>query len=309
MNSNTNTDAELSLCIPRVFANIDEKRVRSVIEQLLGKISRVDIIERTNEKGEKYKRVFVHFDHWFETADAQTAKSRLIEGKEIKIVYDDPWFWKVSANKVSVNARPKQRINLQQPTAKPPPRLELDESKEPQRSSYNQDPRDYRHQDPRDYRHQDHRHQDPRDYRHQDHRDYRHQDPRDYRQQDPRDYRQQDHRQQDPRDYRQQDPRGYNQDPRDHRHHQVPKVHKQTIASALQVPNPTMESKPVSVAVTAPVTAPVKEPKVKETKPKYKKEPKTKTKVIVNTEAELESGEETQAEAAEHLASETQEEK
>ena len=127
MNYNTNTDAELSLCIPRVFANIDEKRVRSVIEQLLGKISRVDIIERTNEKGEKYKRVFVHFDHWFETADAQTAKSRLIEGKEIKIVYDDPWFWKVSANKVSVNTRPKQRINLQQPNAKPAPRLEFEE--------------------------------------------------------------------------------------------------------------------------------------------------------------------------------------
>ena len=187
MNSNTNTDAELSLCIPRVFANIDEKRVRSVIEQLLGKISRVDIIERTNEKGEKYKRVFVHFDHWFETADAQTAKSRLIEGKEIKIVYDDPWFWKVSANKVSVNARPKQRINLQQPTAKPPPRLEFDESRVQHHPDRHQDPRDYRHQDPRDYRHQD-----PRDYRHQDPRDYRHQDPRDYRHQDPRDYRHQD---------------------------------------------------------------------------------------------------------------------
>ena len=42
---------EISLCIPRVFVNIDEKRVRAVFEQLLGKIYRVDIIERTNEKG------------------------------------------------------------------------------------------------------------------------------------------------------------------------------------------------------------------------------------------------------------------
>jgi hypothetical protein len=307
MNTNTNTDAELSLCIPRVFANIDEKRVRSVIEQLLGKISRVDIIERTNEKGEKYKRVFVHFDHWFETADAQTAKSRLIEGKEIKIVYDDPWFWKVSANKVSVNTRPKQRINLQQQIAKPPPRLELDESREPQRldnrSSYNQDPRNYRHHDPRGYN------QDPRDYRHQDPRGYN-QDPRDYRHQDPRDYRQQD-----PRDYRHQDPRDYRQqqDPRDYRQQQEPKVYKQPIASALQVPNPTMEAKPVSVAVTVPVKeakvkeAKVKQAKVKEEPIKYKKP--IKNKKIINPEPELESGEETPAASAQVEAPESQEQK
>ena len=281
-NTNTNTDAELSLCIPRVFANIDEKRVRSVIEQLLGKISRVDIIERTNEKGEKYKRVFVHFDHWFETADAQTAKSRLIEGKEIKIVYDDPWFWKVSANKVSVNTRPKQRINLQQPTAKPPPRLEFDESRgEPQYPAnnrpYNQ--RDYRQQDPRNYRQQD-----PRNYRQQEPMDYRQQDPRNYRQQEPRNYRQQEpmnYRQQEPRDYRQQEPRDY----------------RQPIALALQFTNPTMESKPATVAVTAPVKEPkVKEPKVKEPKTKYKKESKPKSKIVIKLEPE--DGEEAAATSA-----------
>ena len=257
-NTNTNTDAELSLCIPRVFANIDEKRVRSVIEQLLGKISRVDIIERTNEKGEKYKRVFVHFDHWFETADAQTAKSRLIEGKEIKIVYDDPWFWKVSANKVSVNTRPKQRINLQQPTAKPPPRLEFDESREPQYPANN-------------------RPDNQRDYRQQEPRDYRQQDPRNYRQQDPRNYRQQE-----PRDYRQQEPRNY----------------RQPIALALQFTNPTMETKPATVAVTAPV----KEPKVKEPKTKYKKESKPKSKIVIKLEPE--DGEEAAAASAAASAAE-----
>ena len=272
MNTNTNTDAELSLCIPRVFVNIDEKRVRSVIEQLLGKISRVDIIERTNEKGEKYKRVFVHFDHWFETADAQTAKSRLIEGKEIKIVYDDPWFWKVSANKVSVNTRPKQRINLQQPTAKPPPRLEFDESREPQ---YPDNRRPY-HND-RQHESRDYRQQDPRDYRQQDPRDYRHQDPRDYRQQDPRGYRQQesrDYRQQDPRDYRQQDQRDYrHHESRDYRQQQDPRVNRQPIALALQGPSVPMEPQPVTV----PVKVQVK----KETK--YKK-PIKKSKIIINPE-------------------------
>ena len=115
---------EISLCIPRVFVNIDEKRVRNVFEQLLGKIYRVDIIERTNEKGEKYKRVFIHFEFWFDTEEARKAKTRLEEGKELKIVYDDPWFWKVSINKV--NTRPRQRINLLSKHTITTPRIEFE---------------------------------------------------------------------------------------------------------------------------------------------------------------------------------------
>ena len=34
------------------------------------------------------------------------ARDRLLEGKEIKIVYDDPWFWKVSAY---VNKKPEKK--------------------------------------------------------------------------------------------------------------------------------------------------------------------------------------------------------
>jgi hypothetical protein len=115
---------EISLCIPRVFVNIDEKRVRAVFEQLLGKIYRVDIIERANEKGEKYKRVFVHFEYWYNTEEAQKAKARLEEGKELKIVYDDPWFWKVSINKV--NTRPRQRINLLSKPKPSNPRIDFE---------------------------------------------------------------------------------------------------------------------------------------------------------------------------------------
>ena len=115
---------EISLCIPRVFVNIDEKRVRAVFEQLLGKIYRVDIIERTNEKGEKYKRVFVHFEYWYNTEEAQKAKARLEEGKELKIVYDEPWFWKVSINKV--NTKPRQRINLLSKPKHSNPRIDFE---------------------------------------------------------------------------------------------------------------------------------------------------------------------------------------
>ena len=89
-----------SLCIPRVFANIGETRIRQVFDELaLGKIYRIDIIERKSDNCDVYKRVFIHFDKWFNNSEAQSTRLRLISGKDIKIVYDNPWFWKVSANR------------------------------------------------------------------------------------------------------------------------------------------------------------------------------------------------------------------
>jgi hypothetical protein len=83
-----------SLCIPRVFSNIDEKRIRRIFEELnLGEISRIDIVN----KGESCNRVFVHFKKWFSNSNADTARNRLMDGKEIKIIYEEPWFWKISA--------------------------------------------------------------------------------------------------------------------------------------------------------------------------------------------------------------------
>jgi hypothetical protein len=64
-------------------------------------VHHVDIIERKNEKGETFKRAYVHFSKWLWNENAQTARRKLIEGKEIKIVYDNPWFWKVSANRAT----------------------------------------------------------------------------------------------------------------------------------------------------------------------------------------------------------------
>ena len=99
-NLNLLAETQPSICIPRVFNNISDKKIRQVFDELnLGKISRIDIKERTNEKGEVFNRVYIHFDKWFWNEDAQTARKKLILGKEIKIIYDKPWFWKVSASK------------------------------------------------------------------------------------------------------------------------------------------------------------------------------------------------------------------
>ena len=98
-----------SLCIPRVFVNIDEKRIRRIFDELnMGDILRIDVVSKTTEKGEKFNRVFIHFKKWFSNENSDTARERLLNGKEIKIIYDDPWFWKVSAYREANKGPPRQ---------------------------------------------------------------------------------------------------------------------------------------------------------------------------------------------------------
>ena len=93
-----------SLCIPRVSNTVEESIIRTVFEDIgLGKIHHVDIVVRKNDNGESFKRVYIHFDKWYWNQEAQEVRRKLISGREIKIVYDTPWFWKMSANKWSNN--------------------------------------------------------------------------------------------------------------------------------------------------------------------------------------------------------------
>ena len=120
--ANNNSDIKMSICIPRAFENISEARVRSVFEKLgIFTIDRVDVVLRKNEKGDNYKRFFVHIKDWAQTSDAQKAKERLIAGKELKIVYDEPWFWKVGLN--TWTPKPQPLLN----DRKPKIRLEFEE--------------------------------------------------------------------------------------------------------------------------------------------------------------------------------------
>ena len=114
-NLNLLDETQPSICIPRVFNNISENKIRQVFdEQSLGKISRIDIIvnECKNEKGKAFNRVYIHFEKWFWNEEAQNARIKLILGKEIKIIYDNPWFWKVSANRKPSNQKLLLQGNL-----------------------------------------------------------------------------------------------------------------------------------------------------------------------------------------------------
>jgi hypothetical protein len=86
-----------SICIPRVFPNITWQRVKGIFEDLgLGTVDRVDMVNKTNDKGQKFKRVFVHFKQWNSDETAQQVREKLLGGDQVKIVYDEPWFWKIA---------------------------------------------------------------------------------------------------------------------------------------------------------------------------------------------------------------------
>tara|TARA_Y100000389_G_scaffold202210_1_gene246881 strand:- start:927 stop:1532 length:606 start_codon:yes stop_codon:yes gene_type:complete len=99
----TTTDLKInepSLCIPRVFANITDERVWGVFNELnIGEIDRIDMVHKEGANNNvSYQRVFVHFKMWYSTPEAADVRKRLVKGDAIKIVYDDPWYWKVSAS-------------------------------------------------------------------------------------------------------------------------------------------------------------------------------------------------------------------
>ena len=95
---------EPGLCIPRVATNIDRKFVFNVIKDLkLGEIERIDLISKKNDRGENFQRCFIHMKQWFKNVNALKARERLMKGLDIKVIYENPWFWKIFASRKREN--------------------------------------------------------------------------------------------------------------------------------------------------------------------------------------------------------------
>jgi hypothetical protein len=109
-----------SICIPRVFANISEQRVRAIFNNLaFGDIQQIDMVHKTNSKGEQFQRVFIHFSSWNHNDQIDRVRLQLLAKQPVQIVYDDPWFWKLSA---STSIRPELRTSRPK---RPTPRIQF----------------------------------------------------------------------------------------------------------------------------------------------------------------------------------------
>ena len=112
--------SEPSLCIPFVYTNITKQRVQEVLEAVgFGDIERIDMVKRSGKDGKPdSQRVFIHFKQWNDTDTARQARQLLLDEKDIRIVYDDPWFWKIWASK-SKKPTGDRKASEGKPKAKP----------------------------------------------------------------------------------------------------------------------------------------------------------------------------------------------
>jgi hypothetical protein len=128
------SDNQPILCIPGVFANIKEERIRRIFGDLnIGDVDRIDFVVPkrpvgAEEKENKFNRVFVHIN-WNDTPSAVACRKKLLDGKEVKIIYDEPWFWRVSAYRPPA---PKPRFETQQPKKFQPKKATLELDFEPE---------------------------------------------------------------------------------------------------------------------------------------------------------------------------------
>lgn len=95
-----------TLCISRTHKNIRQERVFAVLRQLnLGWVGKIDmvlkkIVEKNpdgTETTKEFVRVFIHFTKWFNNnRQTQQFLERLDSEGFVHIIYDEPWFWKVT---------------------------------------------------------------------------------------------------------------------------------------------------------------------------------------------------------------------
>ena len=80
-----------TLCIPRVCKNIKKKQVFDVLNKYqFGKIKKIDIKEN---KGKNTNIVHIYYSYWYKNDYVDNVINILTSNLNIKIFYDNPWFW------------------------------------------------------------------------------------------------------------------------------------------------------------------------------------------------------------------------
>lgn len=127
-----------AICIPYVFENIHETRIRGIFKDLeIGDVSTIDLVPYTASDGKRVNRVFIHLK-WNTQESTNKVRTKLLCGREIKVIYDDPWFWCVSASRAKAPPREKKAS----PPLKSRPHIEDDDDDEEQKPRHSSKPRD-----------------------------------------------------------------------------------------------------------------------------------------------------------------------
>ena len=100
-----------SICIPRTFPTIRGEQTKRAIfrtfkDLRIGHIDRIDVVHKTDKNGERYCTVYVHLQWNTRNQLALETRQKLLDKQEIKIVYDEPWFWKCTMSTIE---KPQER--------------------------------------------------------------------------------------------------------------------------------------------------------------------------------------------------------
>tara|TARA_B110001454_G_scaffold219050_1_gene249524 strand:+ start:2430 stop:2720 length:291 start_codon:yes stop_codon:yes gene_type:complete len=81
------------ICIPKVRRTISKKYIFNIFNKFnFGEIQRIDLVKKYDTQ-----RAFIHYNYWNDNEKISQIKKWLIEGNDIKIIYDEPWYWKCSS--------------------------------------------------------------------------------------------------------------------------------------------------------------------------------------------------------------------
>ena len=107
-----------SVCIPRVHSSMNSDGVAQVFNEVFGQhcVHHVDMVQRQDHKtGYPFYIAYVHFDvirdvEAFEQCGGETFLAKIKADREVRLVYRDPWFWKVRRNTKTKHVRRGPRI-------------------------------------------------------------------------------------------------------------------------------------------------------------------------------------------------------
>jgi len=89
------------LCIPRVGLTISEKDVYNTLNEInMIKINSIKFIFKSRET---FNTVLIYFSEFLDNENGQLAKNLFLKGKDIKVIYNFPWFWKITPYHLKVN--------------------------------------------------------------------------------------------------------------------------------------------------------------------------------------------------------------
>jgi hypothetical protein len=91
--------SDMKICIPRIEAKISNDYIYTVFTKLkIGSIEKITDVPLRSDK--EYKRVFIKLRWDYSLENGNMIYNYLKSGETVKVVYEMPWYWKITASKL-----------------------------------------------------------------------------------------------------------------------------------------------------------------------------------------------------------------